>query len=186
MHPGKYSEIDLFIHIKKLLNFKYNIKYIYHILRFCPLKYIKVIFNKATFTIKPIFPFINYYINSKINKKEAFNYFKLEKYNDFSFLSNRVKGEYFEYCSQIALKDNKVIDLPDKENREITVYEIKNMNKISDSIDDIIEEYKLEEINENEINDIGEEEKELEEDKSCDKFAWSSRLRGTHRPPAHR
>ena len=58
--------------------------------------------------------------------------FYLEKYNYFSFISNRVKGEYFEYCSQIALKENKVIDLPDKGNKEITLYEIKNMNKISD------------------------------------------------------
>ena len=164
----KYSEIDLFIHIKKLLNNKYNIKYIYHILRFCPLKYIKVIFNKDTFTIKPIFPFIHYYINSKINKKEAFDYFKSKKYNYFSFLSNRVKGEYFEYCSQMALKDNKVIDLPNKENREVTLYEIKNMDKFSNSINEIMEEYKLEEINENEINDIRkEEENDLKEEYSC-------------------
>ena len=43
----KYSEIDLFIHIKKLLNNKYNIKYIYHILRFCPLKYINLFLIKT-------------------------------------------------------------------------------------------------------------------------------------------
>ena len=59
----KYSEIDLFIHIKKILNNKYNIEYIYRVLRFCPLKYVKVIFNKNTFMAKPIFPFIQHYIN---------------------------------------------------------------------------------------------------------------------------
>ena len=43
----------------------------------------------------------------------------------------------------MALKDNKVIDLPNKENREVTLYEIKNMDKFSNSINEIMENISL-------------------------------------------
>ena len=147
---NKNSQVDLFVFIKKILDEEYNIKQIYSVLRYCPLKYVKVIFNEDKFIVKPIYPFIKYYINNKINKAEAFNYFLEKKYNTYSFHSNRIKGEYFEYCAQIALRNNNIINLPNKDNKEITLYEIKDMNEFSESINDIIKEYKLEDINENE------------------------------------
>jgi hypothetical protein len=97
----KYSLSDLFIYLRKIFNVKFSIRYIFQVLRFCPLKYVKVIFKEEIFTVKPLFPFIKYFVDSKINKDEGLNYFKEKKYNIYGFQSNRIKGGYFEYCAQI-------------------------------------------------------------------------------------
>ena len=108
-------------------------------------------------------------------------YFNKKKYLNISFLSNKVKGEYFEYSAINALQDSKIIKLPInyKNIEEVTVNEIVKMNEIESSFDTLIKEYNEQiknlEDNEGEIDDDTDEdnediieEKDFEEDEYYD------------------
>ena len=139
-----YSFNELLIYLYSILNEKFEIHEIIDILRLCPLKYTKIIFKEDFFIVKPIFPFIKYYLNHLINKNECENYFKNKSYNQYSFKSHRIKAEYFEYSVQRGLKDGNFFRLPDKDCREITLYEISKMNRITDFKFDLLEGYEIE------------------------------------------
>ena len=164
----QYTFNDVLIYLKHIFNEKFDLKDIIEVLCACPLKYVKIIFEGEYFIVKPIFPFIKYFINNLINKDECEEYFKKKRYNLYSFQSNKIKAEYFEYSVQQALKNNNFFELPDKENREITLYEISKMNKISNFSFDLLGEYEINE-DEEEGNDekfIKLNENEIEENKS--------------------
>lgn len=69
---------------------------------------------------------------------------KKKKYNNYTFQSHRIKADYFEFSVQQGLKNNDFFKLPDKEFREITLYEISKMNRIIDFNFDLLGEYELE------------------------------------------
>ena len=147
-----YSFDEILIYIKSLFDEEFEIQYLIEVLRMCPLKYIKIIFIGNSFIVKPIFPFIKYYINHVINLNECENYFKKKLYEKYSFQSHRIKAEYFEYSVQTGLKNNNFFQLPNKECREITLYEISKMNKITDFNFDLLGEYEVEDIDANKNN----------------------------------
>ena len=159
-----YTFNEILIYLKSIFNEKYEVQYFIDILRMCPMKYTKIIFEGEFFIIKPIFPFIKYYINHKINLEECENYFKNKSFKNYSFQSHRIKAEYFEYSVQKGLKNNNFFHLPDKECREITLYEISKMNKIIDFNFDLLGDYEFENINENKNNSENSEEKDKEND----------------------
>ena len=137
-----YSFSELLIYLKQIFNKEFTKNNIFHVLKFCPLKYVKIVFKRDCFEVNPIYPFLNYFINAEIKREECMSYFAKKKYSIYSFQSHMIKGKYFKYCAQIALKNN-FIKFPNNENREITLFEIASMNKFSPSIEDIIDEYKL-------------------------------------------
>ena len=143
--PDNFTFNDIIIYMKSILNEKFYWSEINKVLSACPLKYSKIIFDKDSFIVKPIFPYIKYYINNLINKNECGDYFKKKRYNIYSFPSHRIKAEYFKYSVQQALKDNNFFELPDKERREINLYEISKMNKITDFNFDLLGEYEINE-----------------------------------------
>ena len=147
---SNYSFNDVLIYIKSIFNLKFDYENLFNVLRACPLKYIKIIFNTDHFIVKPVFPFINNYIYQTINKDECDNFFKKKKYNLYSFLTHRLKAEYFEYSVQTALKTNDVFAMPNEEKREITLYEIIKMNQISESNYDLMKDFNLKEKEDNE------------------------------------
>ena len=55
-----------------------------------------------------------------------------------------MKGEYFEYSVQAAIKNNDLFKTPNEEKREITLYEIIKMNQISESNYDLMKDYNIE------------------------------------------
>ena len=162
-YDDSFSITDILIYLRNIFYVKFEKNYIYEVLKFCPLKYLKIKFTEDNFIVKPIYPYFKYFINIKINKEECITFFKQKKYNTYEFQTNRLKGEYFEYAVQIALKNNKIIQLPNKENREITLYEISTMNKFSELKYDKMKDYYIEENNDDE-----KEEEEKEEEKSSD------------------
>ena len=95
--PDNFTFNDIIIYMKSILNEKFYWSEINKVLSACPLKYSKIIFDKDSFIVKPIFPYIKYYINNLINKNECGDYFKKKRYNTYSFPSHRSKAEYFKY-----------------------------------------------------------------------------------------
>ena len=72
------------------------ITFLTEVISVSPLKYFIIKFDKDKFKIEPIFPYIEYFISQLIQTKDCQEYFEKEKYNNLSFVSNRVKGEYFK------------------------------------------------------------------------------------------
>ena len=169
-----FSLSDILIYLRDIFGEKFEKRYICEVLKFCPLKYLKIKFTEDYFIIKPIYPFFKYFIDKTINKEECITFFKKKKYNSYGFQTNRLKGKYFEYSVQIALKNNKIIKLPNKENREITLYEISTMNKFSELIYDKMNDYYIEEDKDDEQEEnkqksnVEEENTSDEEDKSSE------------------
>ena len=112
---------------------EYSTSNLLNIVPICPLKYFVIYIEKDKFTIKTIFPYIEYFISEYIKKQDSADYFRCEKYKNISFLSNKVKGEYFEYAAKEALKQN----LSSKYgiNKDIFVDQIAEMNEITTPFD---------------------------------------------------
>ena len=176
-----YSNIfnlsDILIFLKNNICVKINIINLLEIISMTPLKYFYVIIEKEYFIIKPVFPFIYYVFSKYIDIKECEDYFKNKKYSNISYLSNNVKGEYFEYSTIKALQDPTIIKLPSSYNKteEVILKDIVKMDKLESSFDNLIneindniniieneeeEEEKEEDIEDEEFNDLEEEEKE--------------------------
>ena len=159
-----YTFNEILIYLNSLFNEKFENENLINVLRLCPLKYTKIIFQGEYFIIKPLYPFIKYYLIHSINKDEYENYFQKKKYNNYTFQSHRIKADYFEFSVQQGLKNNDFFKLPDKEFREITLYEISKMNRIIDFNFDLLGEYELEKKNEEKLDFFNE--KVLEDDVS--------------------
>ena len=148
-----YTFNDILIYMKSILNEKFHWSQIIDVLSACPLKYSKIIFDGDFFIVKPIFPFIEYFLNNLINKIESEEYFKNRRYNKYTFENRGIKAECFECSAQQALKSNDFLKLPNKERREINLDEISKMNKISDFNFDPMGEYKKDEVKKNLLNE---------------------------------
>jgi len=169
-----YTFNDILIYLNSLFYEKFENENLIKVLRLCPLKYTKIIFQGKYFIIKPLYPFIKYYLNHLINKDECENYFQKKKYNYYTFQSHRIKADYFEFSVQQGLKNNDFFKLPDKEFREINLYEISKMNRIIDLNFDLLGEYDLEKKDEEKFDFFNEkvlvDDVSLNENKIKEKF----------------
>ena len=86
-----------------------------------------------------------------IQTKDCQEYFRKEKYNNLSFLSNIVKGEYFEYAAKLGIKER--LNLEYNIDREVFVDQIAEMNEITTPFDFFLSSLKSKE-NEEKENDF--------------------------------
>ena len=137
-----------------------------NIISICPFKYfiIDIKNENNTFMIIPIFPYMEYFINVFVKYKECEDYFSKEKYNINSFLSNKVKGEYFEYSAKIGIKEK--LKFNEKIEEDIFVDQIAEMNRITNDFEEFLLEIKE---NEKKIEKDNEEEEVLEEEEEEEK-----------------
>ena len=163
---NEYNLSDIFVFLKKYINTKLDKSTFFEVISMIPLKYFPVIIKDDYYLLKPAFPFINYCISKYINMKDCNDYFSNKKYSYISFLSNKVKGEYFEFAAIKALEDSNIIKLPYKNQNieEVTVNEIVKMDQLESSFDDLIKEFEVQLNNENNENQEEEEEEEEEEE----------------------
>ena len=67
---SNYTFNDVLIYLKSIFDLEFKYENLFNVLRYCPLKYIKIIFDDEHFIVKPIFPCINNFIYQTINKEE--------------------------------------------------------------------------------------------------------------------
>ena len=159
---------DIFMFLKKNINIKLEKSPFLEVISITPLKYFCIDIQKDYYIIEPAFPFIIYCITKYINIKDCDEYFTQKKYLNISFLSSKVKGEYFEYSARKALQNSQIIKLPFNYNniKEVTVNEIVKMNELESSFDDIIKEFNEKvECNENNKEEISDDNVEDDDDK---------------------
>ena len=103
---NNYDLVDILLFLKDIVaeEKEYSTSNLLNIVSICPLKYFVIYIDEDKFTIKAIFPYIEFFILEYIKKQDHLDYFKKEKYKNISFLSNKVKGEYFEFSAKLALK----------------------------------------------------------------------------------
>ena len=158
---------DVFIFLRKYINKTLDKSYFLQTITIIPLKYFCLDIMEKEYIIEPAFPFINYCMSRYINMNDCDEYFNKKKYLTISFLSNKVKGEYFEYAAIKALQNSEIIKLPYKYKniKEVTVNEIVKMDTFETSFDDMIKEFsKNLDINKND-NEYEDNEEEEEEEK---------------------
>ena len=148
---NNYNLVDILLFLKDILNEENSISNLLEILSICPFKFCIIDIKDDIFKIKPIFPYIEFFISEFIKKSDCAEYFRKEKYKNISFLTNRVKGEYFEYAAKISLKQK--LQKKYKINKEIYVDKIAEMNEITTPF-----KYFLSNLKQKYINDTNEEE----------------------------
>ena len=129
--------------MKTILYHEQSMSLFLDIISICPFKYfvIKIDMNNNTFKVFPIFPYMIYFISEYVKHKDSKEYFIKEKYKDLSFLSNKVKGEYFEYSAKIGLK--QILKKSSyKIDKEVYVDQIAEMNEITTPFDYFISSLK--------------------------------------------
>ena len=146
-----YSLQDALIFLKQIIYKDLPITYLIEVISISPLKYFVIKFDKEEFKIEPIFPYIEYFISQLIQTKDCQEYFRKEKYNNLSFLSNIVKGEYFEYAAKLGIKER--LNLEYNIDREVFVDQIAEMNEITTPFDFFLSSLKSKE-NEEKENDF--------------------------------
>ena len=75
--------------------------------------------NHNKFMVFSVFPYMIYYINTYIKDKDCGEYFFKEKYKILGFLSNKVKGEYFEFAAKKGIKE--ILKFPEIIQNEVHV-----------------------------------------------------------------
>ena len=166
IYSNTFNLADVFIFLKYNINIEIDRYNLLDIIPMIPLKYFCIDIKENTFLIEPIFPFINYCLSKYINIKDCDDFFKKKKYLNLSYLSNKVKGEYFEFSAIKGLLNPEIIKLPFNyySIKEVTVKEIVKMNELVTTFDDLIEEFNRHPIDlEEEIYDDSEEENDIEE-----------------------
>ena len=126
---NNYNLVDILLFLKDILYEENSINNLLEILSICPFKYFVIVFKDGLFKVKPLFPYIEFFISEYIKKSDCAEYFRKEKYKNISFLTNRVKGEYFEYAAKISLKHK--LQKKYQINKEIYVDKIAEMNEIT-------------------------------------------------------
>ena len=127
------------------------ITFLTEVISVSPLKYFIIKFDKDKFKIEPIFPYIEYFISQLIQTKDCQEYFEKEKYNNLSFVSNRVKGEYFKYAAKLGIKER--LNLEYNIDREVFVDQIAEMNEITTPFDFFISSKRKENEEKNDDDD---------------------------------
>ena len=180
----------LYSNLKYIINKEYNYDKFESVIKYCLLKYFIIIFKKYKFKIKPIFPFMNIIINYKLKETECDDYFKKEKYKNDIITNNYVKGDFFEASVKFGLvklkfpeKDdyisemvNEIVSMDkiiDKNNRyfieenkgdnseeEDEEKEINNKFINTESIQTVLKEKKLDNINDNQKVEMKKKENE--------------------------
>ena len=135
---NNYNLSDILLLLKKIMYEKLEICQLINIISNCPFKYfiIEISSDNEYFMISPIFPYMIYFINNYVKYKDCDDFFLKGKYNIDSFLSNKVKGEYFKYSVKIGIKEK--LALPEKINEEIFVDKIAEMNRITNDFDEFL------------------------------------------------
>ena len=155
---NNYSLPDILLFLKNAIYQEISLNNILEILSVCPFKFFVIEFKTDTFMIKPIFPYIEYFISEYINNKDCEEYFNKEKYNNIYFLSNKVKGEYFEFAAKMELK--KRLESFYVINKVVYVDQIAEMNEITTPFEYFISSLK------NKDGEILDEEEIKENDKN--------------------
>jgi hypothetical protein len=160
---NNYNLADILLFLKGIINEKHSLKYLLEIISCCPLKYFILDINSDmdSFIIKPVFPYMIYFISDYLKNEDCTKYFKEEKYNILTYLSNKVKGEYFEYSSKLGLK-KAINNLFKQKTEEVFVDQIATMTEITNPFEYIISTLESENINdeEEEINSKDEREEQ--------------------------
>jgi len=143
-----FSLHDALIFLKQIIYKDLPITFLIEVISVSPLKFFVIKFDKDQFKIEPIFPYIEYFLSQFIQIKDCQEYFNKEKYNNLSFLSNRVKGEYFEYAAKLGIKER--LKLEYNIDREVFVDQIAEMNEITTPFDFFLSSLKNKEIREEE------------------------------------
>ena len=132
-----YNLVDILIFLKDIVDNEndYSITNLLNLVSICPLKYFVIDIDKSkeNFKIKPVFPYMKLFISEYIKRQDNLEYFEKEKYKNISFLSNKVKGEYFEYSAKIALKNS--LGSKYEIYKEVYVDQIAEMNIITTPLD---------------------------------------------------
>lgn len=164
---NNFNLSDILLFMKYYINIKLNKSSLLEVISMIPLKYFNIDIQPNYYLIEPAFPYIIYCISKYININDCDEFFSQKKYLNISFLSNKVKGEYFEYSTIKALQNPNIIKMPfDYKNiEEVRVNEIVRMNELESSLDNVVGEYN-EKIKNQENNleeyDDDEEENKLE------------------------
>jgi len=163
---NNYSLSDILLFIKKILYKEQNMSQFLEIISICPFKYfvLYIDIKNNKFMVFPIFPYMIYFINTYIKDKDCDEYFSKEKYKSLGFLSNKVKGEYFEFAAKKGIKE--ILKFPEIIQKEVHVDQIAEMNKLTNEIDELLLKIKENEGKEEEENEEEEEEKEEEEEEN--------------------
>ena len=162
---NNYNLADILLFLKGIINENHSLKYLLEIISCCPLKYFILDINSDmdSFIIKPVFPYMIYFISDYLKNEDCTKYFKEEKYNILTYLSNKVKGEYFEYSSKLGLK-KAINNLFKQKTEEVFVDQIATMTEITNPFEYIISTLESENIND-EKEEINSKDEREEQDK---------------------
>ena len=142
----KIDDILLFLH--KNMNREFSKHMFMDIISICPLKFFIVDIqpDKDSFTIKPLFPFLEYFFIQRIEMSDCDSFFQKDRYKISTFLTNNIKGEYFEFAVKKAICDQNILNFNYKGNiRIVTVDTICKMDKlIINSYQNIVEKLERE------------------------------------------
>ena len=125
----KNKYYDILVHLRYIIDVEYDFRQLSEVIDFCLLKFFKIQFYESKFKIKPIFPFMRYFINNKFNETICLNYFSNNLYKNNTIENESVKGCYFEESVKYGLQKLK---LPSKYEKIITLREITEMEEIID------------------------------------------------------
>jgi len=156
-----YNLADILLFLKDILYEENSMNNLLEIVSICPFKYFIIDFKDDKFLVKPVFPYMEFFISEFIKEDDCTEYFKKEKYKKISFLTNRVKGEYFEYAAKISLK--QIIQKKYKINKEIYVDKIAEMNEITTPFKYFLSNLKQKYLNKNKEEELIEEDNDKNE-----------------------
>ena len=156
-----YNLNDILLFLHKNINKELNKSKLLQTVSICPLKFFIVDIQSESFIIKPLFPFLQYCLSKYIENSDCEDYFQKGRYKYSSFLTNSVKGEYFEFAVKKAITDYNIINIKEKKNFvTVKVNEICKMDEIiNDPYQEIIKKLE-EESRENQNKEIIEVERE--------------------------
>ena len=163
---------DILIFLNNNMNKDIPISQFNEIISICPLNFFIPDIKEESFQIIPLFPFIKYCFKKYLEKVDCDKFFEEEKYKNNTFLSNSIKGEYFEFSVKKALNDENLLNIKNLRFMSLKVNEICKMKElISDAYQEIIDKLneniqQQKDDNENikEENDVSEESEENSND----------------------
>ena len=138
-----FSDIDIediLIFLYKNMNTFFEKNLLLNYVSICPLKFFVIEFKEDKFQISPLFPFLEHCLSKYIENSNCDDYFQKDKYKKLPFLTNSVKGEYFEFAVKKAINNKNILNIENIENfKSVRVYDISKMNIIvENSYQDII------------------------------------------------
>ena len=170
---SEFNLDDILIFLNNNMNKDIPRSQLNEIVSICPLKFFIVDIKEESFNIVPLFPFIKYCFKKYLEKVDCDEYFKKEKYKSVSFLSNSIKGEYFEFSVKKAINDENLLRIGKKNFMSLKVNEICKMKElVSDAYQEIIdklnENIQLQKDDNENIKEEEEEENDISEESEED------------------